>query len=102
MALAASARVTTEQELKLPVARLVVVDATEALVVDAALDDVVVVVEEEPHAATRMVAGTATTITRTSGRSLIRPLDPIARRRYAGAYWMASGTGLEKLPAPEA
>jgi hypothetical protein len=73
MALAASVRVTTEQELRLPAAAWVVVDDTDALVVDATVDEVVVVVEEEPHAATRMATGTATTIARTSGRSLIRP-----------------------------
>ena len=72
MALAASARVTTEQELRLPAAAWVL-DDTDALLVDATVDEVVVVVEEEPHAAKRMAAGTATAIPSTSGRSLIRP-----------------------------
>jgi hypothetical protein len=78
MALAASARVTTEQELKLPVAAVDVVDTADAVVVGAALDETVVEDEEAPHAAKKMTAGTATTVPRTSGRSLIRPLDPIA------------------------
>jgi hypothetical protein len=74
MALAASVRVTTEQELNSPVAALLVVDATGALVAGAALDEVVAEEdEEEPHAASRTAAGTVTMITRTSARSLIRP-----------------------------
>jgi hypothetical protein len=73
--------VTTVQELKLAVAVLVVVDATDALEVAAALDEVVEEEdEEEPHAARRMAAGTETTIPKTSGRNLIRSLDPIGGR----------------------
>jgi hypothetical protein len=76
MALAASARVTTEQELNLPVAALLVVDATDALVAGAAPDEVAVE-EEEPHAARRTAARTPTMIARTCARSLIRPLNPV-------------------------
>jgi len=83
MALAASAWVTTEQELKLAVAAVVVVVVVAtggALVVGAALDDVVGDVEEdELHAARRMVAGPAATTPtmprRSFGCSLIRHLE---------------------------
>jgi hypothetical protein len=78
--------VTTEQELKLRVAALDVVDA--GALVGAALDERGV--DEDPQAAKRMAAGTATTIPRTSGRSLIRTLDPIGGRVQGGAYCMAS------------
>jgi hypothetical protein len=75
--------VTTEQELKLAVAVVVVVVVVAtggALVVGAALDDVVGDVEEdELHAARRMVAGPAATTPtmprRSFGCSLIRPLE---------------------------
>jgi hypothetical protein len=64
MALAASAWVTTEQELKLAVVAAVVVVDAGALVVVAELDDVDDVDDlgEELHAAKTMVAGAATTI----------------------------------------
>ncbi len=68
MALAASACVTTEQELKLVAVAVVV--AVGALVVGAALDDVEDAVEEdEPHAVKRMAVGTATMIPTTPRRS---------------------------------
>src|SRR5664279_35206 len=85
MAPAASARVTTEHELNLPVVALVVGDAPDALVGGAALDEVV---EEEPHAAKRIAASRTITAPTTSGRSLIRPLDPIRGRGVWRAYCM--------------
>ncbi len=88
MALAASAWVTTDQELKLLVAAAVVdgVDATDALVVGAAIDELE---EDEPHAASTMAAGTATTDPTTPRRILIRPLDRIGGRcvRRSVFHW---------------
>jgi hypothetical protein len=85
MALAASAWVTTEQESELPVAAVVsaatgalvvavVSAATDALAVGAGPDDFE---EDEPHAASRMVAKQATAILIPPRPSLIRPLDRI-------------------------
>jgi hypothetical protein len=92
MALAASAWVTTEHELKLPVLAAVVdVDATDevgvvdevgvadAVVVDAVVGGAVVVdsavddLDDEPHAANRMARETATTVPRALRGSLINP-----------------------------
>ncbi len=67
MALAASARVTTEQESKLPLALTVPGDVADKLAVDDAADELVAdgvldeLDEEEPHAASRIAAQTVNT-----------------------------------------
>jgi hypothetical protein len=77
MALAASDWVTTKQELKSAVVAAVVVDATDALVVGPALDDLE---EDELQAASTIAAETPTNIPTTPGRSLKRPLDGMGGR----------------------
>jgi hypothetical protein len=90
MALAASAWVTFEQELNLPlevVAVLVVGEVLGPLVVGAVTGALVVGAapdgageEDEPHAASRMAAGTAARIPTAAGRTLIRSPDRFTRK----------------------